>query len=299
MVAQRQTFAVMLVEKRKTLAQRRQHAERQHVDLEKTERVEIVLVPLDHRAVVHRRVHHRRDLVEPVAGDDEAAAVLGQMAWKADQRLRHFERELEGRVGGIKPGRAHTILADRRCLLAPGGSVKSGDDIVGEAEDLGRFADRRARAISDHRGGEAGALAPIVIIDILDHLFAPLVLEVDVDVGRLVALGRDETLEQKIEMRRIDLSDAKAITDRGIGRRAAALTEDSLRAREAHDVVHGEEVRRVIERGDQLKFVCQRFSRALRNAVRIARFLRRPERRLRAPPGALDGPRAVLPDSNA
>ncbi len=289
----------MFVEKPEALAQRRQHAERQHVDLEKAERVEIILVPLDHRAVVHRRVHDRRDLVEPVAGDDEAAAVLGQMAWKADQLFRHLERELEGRVGGIKPYRAHAILADRRCLLSPGRSVESGDDIVREAEDLGRFADRRARAIGDHRGGEAGALAPIAIIDILDHLFAPLVLEVDVDVGRLVALGRDEALEQKIEMRRIDLSDAKAITDRGIGRRAAALTEDSLRAREAHDVVHGEEVRRVIERGDQLKFVCQRFPRALRNAVRIARFLRRPERRLRAPPGALDGPRAVLPDSNA
>ena len=123
-----------------------------------------------------------------------------------------------------------------------------------------------------------------MIINILDHLFAPLVLEVDVDVGRLVALGRDEALEQKIEVRRIDLGDPEAVADRGIGRRAAALTEDFLRAREAHDVVHGEEVRRVIERGDQLKFVCQRFTRALRNAVRIARSCALPgegfERRL-------------------
>ena len=132
----------MLVEKRKTLAQRRQHAQRQHVDLEKAERVEIVLVPFDHRALFHRRVHHWHDLVEPVAGDDEATAVLGQMAWKTDQRLRHLKRELERRIGGIEADRAHAILADRRCLLAPGGPVESGDDVVREAEDLGRFADR-------------------------------------------------------------------------------------------------------------------------------------------------------------
>ena len=111
-----------------------------------------------------------------------------------------------------------------------------------------------------------------MLVDVLDHLLAPLVLEVDVDVRRLVALGRDEALEQKIEVRRIDLSDPKAIADRGIGRRAAALTEDVLRAREAHDVVHGEEVWRVIERGDQRELVLERFTRALRNAVRIARF---------------------------
>ena len=136
---------------------------------------------------------------------------------------------------------------------------------------LADFADRRARAIGDHGGGEAGALAPVAVIDILDHLLAPLVLEIDVDVGRLVALGRDEALEQKIEARRIDLGDAEAIADGGIGRRAAALAEDSSRAREAHDVVHGEKIGRVVERGDQREFVRERFARALRNALGIAR----------------------------
>src|SRR4029077_17650014 len=96
--------------------------------------------------------------------------------------------------------------------------------------------------------------------------------EVDVDVGRLVTLWRDEALEQKIEVRWIHLSDTKAIADCGMGCGATALTEDSFRAREAYDVVHGEEVWRVIERGDQRELVFERFTRALRNAVRIARF---------------------------
>jgi hypothetical protein len=50
-------------------------------------------------------------------------------------------------------------------------------------------------------------------VDILHHLFAPLMLEIDVDVWRLVAFGRDETFEQKIMLRRIDFRDAKAKAD--------------------------------------------------------------------------------------
>ena len=172
---------------------------------------------------------------------------------------------------GSSPAARTPILADRRRLLAPGGPVERGDDIVGEAEDLGRLADRRAGAVGRHRGGEAGALAPVALVDVLDHLLAPLVLEVDVDVGRLVALGRDEALEQKIEARRIDLGDPEAEADRGIGRRAAALAEDAARAREAHDVVHGEKIGRVVERGDQREFMGQRLARPLRNALGIAR----------------------------
>ena len=56
---------------------------------------------------------------------------------------------------------------------------------------------------------------------------------------------RDEALEQQRHARRVDLGDAQAVADRGVGRRAAALAEDVARAREAHDVVHGEEVRLV------------------------------------------------------
>ena len=97
-------------------------------------------------------------------------------------------------------------------------------------------------------------------------------LEVDVDVGRLVALGRDEALEQEVEARRIDLGDPEAEADRGIGRRAAALAENAARAGEAHDVVHGEEVGRVVERGDQRELVLQRLALALGNAAGIARL---------------------------
>ena len=196
-----------------------------------------------------------RDLVEPVAGDDEAAAVLGEMARKAGEFARHRQRQRQRRIGRVEAGCAHARLADRRRPVAPGRAVQRRDHVVGEAEHFRRLADRRAGAVGDDRRGEAGALAPVALVDVLDHLLAPLVLEIDVDVGRLVALGRDEALEQEIEARRVDLGDPEAEADGGIGRRAAALAEDSARAGEAHDVVHGEEIGRVVERGDEGELV--------------------------------------------
>ena len=98
-----------------------------------------------------------------------------------------------------------------------------------QAEGLADLADGRAAAIGDDGGGDAGALAAVFAVDVLDHLFAPLVLEIDVDVGRLAPLRRDEALEQEIGAVGIDLGDAEAEADRGIGRRAAALAEDALR----------------------------------------------------------------------
>ena len=52
-------------------------------------------------------------------------------------------------------------------------------------------------------------MAAVFVVDVLDHLLAPLVLEIDVDVGRLLALLGDETLEQEIDLLGIDLGDAR------------------------------------------------------------------------------------------
>ena len=64
--------AEVLVRKRATrsqrLADRGQHAEREHVDLEQAERLEIVLVPLDHRPVRHGGVLDRHELGEGAFG---------------------------------------------------------------------------------------------------------------------------------------------------------------------------------------------------------------------------------------
>src|SRR5882762_1228925 len=64
-----------------------------------------------------------------------------------------------------------------------------------EPERLPDVAQRALGLISDERGRQRSALTAVFAIDVLDDFLAPLVLEIDVDVGRLVALLRDEALE--------------------------------------------------------------------------------------------------------
>ena len=91
-------------------------------------------------------------------------------------------------------------------------------------------------------------MAAIFVVDVLDHLLAALVLEVDVDVRWLLALLGDETLEQKIDLLGIDLGDLEAVTNDRIGRRATPLAQDALGARKANDVVDGQKIGRVSKR---------------------------------------------------
>src|SRR5712671_6319443 len=85
--------------------------------------------------------------------------------------------------------------------------------------------------------------------------FTPFVLEIDIDIGRLAALFRDEPLEQKIIAPGIDRSDAKYIADGGVGGRAAALAQNVLAAGETDDGIHRQKIRRVFESLDQLQLM--------------------------------------------
>jgi hypothetical protein len=93
--------------------------------------------------------------------------------------------------------------------------------------------------------------APVLRVDVLDDLFTSIVLDVEVDVGRLRALFGEEPLEQKPERDRIDGRDPEHVADRGVRRRSAPLAEDSRLAAVAHDLPHREEVAAVVEVVDQ------------------------------------------------
>ena len=112
---------------------------------------------------------------------------------------------------------------------------------------LADLADGAAGAVADDGGADRRPLAAVAVVEVLDHLLAALVLEVDVDVGRLAPAGRDEALEQQVVLGRVDRGDAEHVADRRVGRRAAALAEDAAVPREADDLVHGQEVGRVAE----------------------------------------------------
>src|SRR5476649_87705 len=100
-------------------------------------------------------------------------------------------------------------------------------DVFGEAKDLADFADGAARPVADDGGGEGGAAAAVALIDVLDDFFAPLMLEIDIDVGGLAAFGAEKTLEQHVEAIGVHGGDAEHIADGGIGGRAAPLAENA------------------------------------------------------------------------
>ena len=188
-----------------------------------------------------------------------------------------LQREADGRGGSIglagsSPAWPTCASDDVAAIAAPVRRGEAGRDVLGQAERLADIADGAARAVADHRGGDAGAIAAIALVDILDHLLAPLMLEIDVDVGRLAALGRDEALEQQIVLGRIDGGDAEHVADGGIGRRAAPLAEDAAALGEADDVVDGEEIARIVELLDQGELLRRSASATfVGHAVRIAR----------------------------
>ena len=103
-------------------------------------------------------------------------------------------------------------------------------------------------------------------------------LEIDIDVGRLLALLRQEALEQEVDLGGIDGGDAETVADRRIGGRPAPLAQDRLlpRPRETDDVMDGEEIARIVELLDQRQLLLEHRPDLGRNAVRIAFARARP-----------------------
>ena len=260
---------IMLGQKVKGFAHAAEHAKGQDIDLQNAEGVEIVLIPFDDRALGHRGVFNRHQFIEPAAGHHEAADMLRQMARKADQLARQVERQAQPPIIGVEPQFADARVVQGAVGPAPHLAGEMADDIAGQAHRLAHLAHRAARPIGDHGGGQAGPRAAIFAVDVLNHLLAPLMLEIDVDIGRLVARLADETLEQGVGPFGVDGGDAKAIADCRIGRRAAPLAQDALLAGETDDVVDGQEIGRVVELGDQAQFMVDQHFDLGRQAVRI------------------------------
>ncbi|MCY1223277.1 hypothetical protein D9M72_353980 [compost metagenome] len=263
-------LAVMPVEQLEGPGDAGEHAERQHVDLQDLQRVEIVLVPLDHVAVWHRRVHDRHDLVEPVAGDDETADMLGEVAREAHQLRGIIEHPDSRRVLRIETGSLRLALGKIGHRPAPDRAGERRLHVLGKAEGLGGLAAGRARPVADDGRRQPRMLPAVGAVDMLDHLFPLLVLEIDVDIRRLVPLGREEAIEEQGGRKRVDLGNAQAIADGGVRRRTAPLAEDFGAARKLHDIAHRQEVGLVALAGDQLELVFDLLGNLLRNAVGIA-----------------------------
>ena len=195
----------------------------------------------------HRAIADRHHFVEPAARDDEAADMLGEMARERLDLERERPHFLHARALQIDARALELGCAHRAAAHSPDRGGERADGVFRQPEYLADLADGGTAAIGDDGRGNAGMVASIVPINVLDHLFAALVLEIDIDIGRLAAIGGDEALEQQAAVARVDIGDAQAVADRRVCRRAAALTQDVLAARISDDGMDGEKIRRVIE----------------------------------------------------
>src|SRR5699024_61423 len=130
------------------------------------------------------------------------------------------------------------------------------------------------------------------LVDVLDDLLTTSRLDVDVDVRRAVALGREEPFEEQTVRDRVDRRDAERVADRRVRGRAATLREDPLLAAERRDVADDEEVAGEAECRDDLELVLEHEPRTLGpGGARLAvAFERAPTDEL-AQPGGLVVPR--------
>ena len=135
-------------------------------------------------------------------------------------------------------------------LLGPGVLLAGG-----VAERLGHVAHRRPGAVGDDVGHLGRVLPPVALVDVLDGLLPPVALDVDVDVGRTVALGRQEPLEQQPERHRVGVGDPEGEAHRRVGRRPPPLAVDVGPAAELDDVPHDQEVPGEAELLDHVQLV--------------------------------------------
>ena len=238
---------------REALGNAGEHAQRQHVHFHQPEFVDVILVPFDEGAPCHGAIVDGHGLVEPILGQHEAADMLREMARELEDLLDEMVEPADLGIVGIEASVDQPLLFVGRGIGAPHRAREARGDVFRDAQRLADLAHRAARAEVDHRRGDAGTVAAIAFIDVLHHLLAPLVLEIDVDIGRLRAFLGDEAREQQVVLRGIDRGYAEQETDDRIGGRAAALAQDrrQLGAGEADEIVDGEEIVSVVLLADQ------------------------------------------------
>ena len=110
------------------------------------------------------------------------------------------------------------------------------------AEGAARVPQRHPGPVGDHVGDLGGPVPAVGLVDVLDHLLAAPVLDVQIDVGRAVPPGGQEPLEQQAVSDGVHAGDAERVADRRVRGGTAPLAQDVPVLTEPDDVVDEEEV---------------------------------------------------------
>ena len=235
------------------------------------EEVHLQQAEVGHRVHAELGHHHRAGLValgralqghrvgQRLVGDQHAGGVGADVVDDALQPLRPVHQLADVVIafdGALEFG------ADLEGLVQVAGleGYHAGDAVnvaVAHAQGAPHVAQGSLRA----QGAEGDYLGhPVVAVlvdDIVQHLIAPVVLEVHVNVRHLLALHIEEALEDQAVLQWVNVGDAEAVED-DAGRRAAPDAEqDVALADEPDNVPHHQEVVGETGVADDLQLVPQ------------------------------------------
>jgi hypothetical protein len=139
-----------------------------------------------------------------------------------------------------------------------------------QPEYFSEFADDGIALIGAIGGEEGGMFFSIATEDVGGEVVAVLPAEVEVEVGRVLTVGIDETFEIEIEVDGIHVGDAEAIGHDTVGATAATHVEVASALRITNDIPVHEEVSREAEFVDHTQFLLHTVTDIRRHLFSIA-----------------------------
>ena len=237
-----------LAHERDRRLQHGQRLEAEEVELHQARLLDPFHVELGHRHQRFRIAIERHQLGERPLADHDAGGMRRGVAVQAFELLRDVEGARDHRIavalglqarlvldGALERDRVERILRHELAELV--------DLAVGHlqhAADVAQHAARLQRAEGDDL---RHLVAAVALLHVADHLVAPVLAEVDVEVRHRHALGIEEALEQQPEADRIEIGDGERVGDeRARARAASGPDRNALRLRPLDEIGDDEEV---------------------------------------------------------
>ena len=208
------------------------------------------------RIAVQRYVVGKR-----IAPDHDARGVRGGVPRQSLQLEADIE-QIGVAAAALAHGAQPRLLFDRGLQVAlRAARYQLGHGVrlrVGDVQHARHVADHRAR-LERPEGDDLGhAVAAILLGHVRNHLAAPLVAEVDVEIGHRHPFRIEEPLEHQTVRERFDIGDAQRVGDQRRRPRAAPRPHRQLAApRERDEVPYDQEIAGVAHGFDHAEFVIE------------------------------------------
>ena len=227
-------------------------AQPQEVEFHQTDRLHVVLVELRHGHGVLAVGQIQGTIVGELArGDEHAAGVHAHVARQSLERPGELPQLLDRlAVVGVFHQLAQLRFELERLVERHRFDALERDELgeaVAQAIGQVEYAPHVAHHGFGGHGAEGGDLAhrvvPITIAHVLDHSVAPILAEVDVEVGHGYPLGVEEALEEERIAQGVEVGDAQAVGDeRACARTASRADGHAVFLGPVDEVGHDEEV---------------------------------------------------------